>query len=157
MNEFLHPTGAVVANFLYQAPLAGRVRGAILDAPGLSLSAAIEHGARGRKLPAVGAPVPPALTAAAKAIAGLRYDLDWDALDYAGRPARLPVPVLLFHGTADPRLPFATSQAWAAARPDLVTFVPVTGAGHVRSWNTDPARYEQAVRTFMDRITAARS
>jgi uncharacterized protein len=48
--------------------------------------------------------------------------------------------------------PTATSQALARRRPDLVTFVPVAGAGHVRSWNLDRARYEQAAGAFLDRI-----
>src|SRR6266511_3976953 len=100
------------------------------------------QGARDRTLPLAGVPVPASLTTVAKAIAGVRYDLDWDRLDYVDRAGRLSVPVLLFHGTADPRLPIAPSQALAAARPDLVTFVPVAGAGHVESWNHDRARYE---------------
>jgi hypothetical protein len=40
----------------------------------------IDHGAHGRTLP-LGLPVPGPLTAAAKAIAGSRYHLDWDGLD----------------------------------------------------------------------------
>src|SRR6266545_2801436 len=114
----------------------------------------LDHGARDRTLPLLGVPVPTSLTTVAKAIAGVRYDLDWDRLDYVDRAGRLSVPVLLFHGTADPRLPIAPSQALAAARPDLVTFVPVAGAGHVESWNHDRARYEQATRAFLDRVAA---
>src|SRR5206468_969529 len=115
--------GGVVTSFLYESRLAGKVRGVILDAPGLSLDAAIDHGARNRKLPLLGTPVPAALTSLAEGIAGVRYHLDWDRLDYVDRADRLPVPVLLFHGTDDPRLPIAPSQALAAARPDLVRFV----------------------------------
>jgi uncharacterized protein len=99
----------------------------------------------------------PAPLTAAKAIAGFRYHLDWDGLDYTGRAARLTTPVLLFHGTADPRIPVATSQAFARARPDLVTFVPVEAAGHVKSWNLDRAGYERAARAFLDRVTASAS
>jgi pimeloyl-ACP methyl ester carboxylesterase len=153
--------GGVVTSFLYESRLAGKVRGVILDAPGLSLDAAIDHGARNRKLPLLGTPVPAALTSLAEGIAGVRYHLDWDRLDYVDRADRLPVPVLLFHGTDDPRLPIAPSQALAAARPDLVRFVPVAGAGHVKSWNYQRARYEQEVRAFLDRVArpavAARS
>ncbi len=146
--------GGIVTSFLYESRLAAKARGVILDAPGLSLGAAVDHGARDRTLPLAGVPVPASLTTVAKAIAGVRYDLDWDRLDYVDRAGRLSVPVLLFHGTADPRLPIAPSQALAAARPDLVTFVPVAGAGHVESWNHDRARYEQATRAFLDRVAA---
>jgi len=147
--------GALVASFLYESPLAATVRGVILDAPGLDLGAAVDYGARGRALPVLGLPVPVPLTAAAKAIAGVRYHLDWDGLDYTDRAARLTTPILLFHGTADPRIPIATSRALADARPDLVTFVPVDGAGHVKSWNLDRAGYEQTAHVFLQRVAAA--
>jgi uncharacterized protein len=58
--------GALVASFLYQSPLAAKVRGVILDAPGLDLGAAIDYGARDRDVPVIGLPVPAPLTAAAK-------------------------------------------------------------------------------------------
>jgi alpha-beta hydrolase superfamily lysophospholipase len=146
--------GAVVTSFLYESRLAARVRAVILDAPGLGLDAAIDHGAGDRRLPLLGAPVPAPLTTVAESIAGFRYHLDWDRLDYLNRAGRLSAPILLFHGTADPTIPFATSQALARLRPDLVTFVPVAGAGHVKSWNHDRARYEQAAGAFLDRVAA---
>jgi alpha-beta hydrolase superfamily lysophospholipase len=144
--------GGIVSSFLYESRLAAKVRGVILDAPGLDLAAAIDHGARDHTLPLLGIPVPTPLTTVAKTIAGIRYHLDWDRLDYVDRADRLSVPVLLFHGTADPRLPIAPSQALATARADLVTFIPVAGAGHVKAWNHERARYEQAARAFLDRV-----
>jgi hypothetical protein len=54
-----------------------------------------------------------------------------------------------------PRIPIATSQALARARPDLVTFMPVNAAGHVKSWNLDPAGYERAARGFLERVAPA--
>ena len=90
--------GAVVTSFLYQSRLAARVRGVILDAPGLNLDAAIDHGAGARRLPLLGAPIPAPLTTVAESIAGFRYHLDWDRLDYVRLvdyelPAALLTPV----------------------------------------------------------------
>ncbi|MFL6101852.1 MAG: hypothetical protein ACJ74K_00705 [Actinomycetes bacterium] len=48
----------------------------------MDLGAIVDHGARGRTLPLLGLPVPAPLTATAKAVAGVRYALDWRGLDY---------------------------------------------------------------------------
>jgi hypothetical protein len=73
----------VAISFLYESKLAAEVRGVILDAPGVEdLGAIVDHGARGRTLPLLGLPVPAPLTATARAVAGVRYALDWRRLDY---------------------------------------------------------------------------
>jgi pimeloyl-ACP methyl ester carboxylesterase len=147
--------GAVVASFLLESPLAARVRGVVLDSPVLDLGEVIDRGAADRDLPVLGTPVPPALTVAAKGIAGLRYDLDWAQLDYVDRAGRLAAPILLFHQTGDPTVPVAISEALASARSDLVTFERFDGDGHVQSWNADRPRYERAVRAFLARVAPA--
>jgi alpha-beta hydrolase superfamily lysophospholipase len=147
--------GAVVASFLLSSPLAARVRGVVLDSPALDLGEVVDHGAADRDLPVLGTPVPPALTVVAKGIAGLRYDLDWGELDYLDRAGRLTTPMLVFHQTGDPTVPVAISETLAAARSDLVTFERFAGNGHVQSWNVDRARYERAVRAFLDRVAPA--
>ena len=53
-------------------------------------------------------------------------------------------------------MPVATSEALAAARPDLVTYVRVAGAQHVRGWNLAPQRYEEAVRAFLGQVAPLR-
>ena len=144
--------GAVVTSFLLESPLAARVRGVVLDAPALDLGVVVDHGAEDRDLPVLGTPVPPALTEVAKGIAGVRYDLDWGQLDYVDRAGGLAAPMLVFHQTGDPTVPVAISEALATARADLVTFERFAGDGHVQSWNTDRARYERALRAFLDRV-----
>jgi pimeloyl-ACP methyl ester carboxylesterase len=147
--------GAVVTSFLLSSPLASRVRGVVLDSPALNLGEVIDRGAADRELPVLGTPVPPALTVAAKGVAGVRYDLDWGQLDYVDRAGGLAAPVLVFHQTGDPTVPVAISEALAAARADLVTFERFAGDGHVQSWNIDRARYERAVRAFLERVAPA--
>jgi pimeloyl-ACP methyl ester carboxylesterase len=144
--------GAIVAAFLERSRLAGRVRGAVLDAPVLRLAALIDHGARDRTLPLVELPIPPPLVWAAERIAQARFGVDWAALDYLGRADRLHTPILLFQGTADDRVPVALADRLASARPDLITYQRVEGAGHVESWNLDPARYERAALAFLERV-----
>jgi pimeloyl-ACP methyl ester carboxylesterase len=141
--------GAIVMSFLYQSPLAEKVRGVILDSPMLEFGATVDHGASQRSLPVVGLPLPGVLTGVAKTVSNLRFDLDFEALDYLKRADELAVPILLFHGDADDTVPVETSDALAKARPDIVEYVRFAGANHVRLWNADPAAYEAAVEGFL--------
>lgn len=137
--------GGIVANFLYQSPLAGRVVGVILDSPMLDLGATVDLDAQKQNLPGF-------LTAAAKTISTYRFDIDWDAMDYLSRVDKISVPVLLFHGDADETVPVWISEEFAKRRPDTVTYEFFEGAPHVGAWNVDPERYESAVRDFVDRV-----
>jgi pimeloyl-ACP methyl ester carboxylesterase len=137
--------GGIVVSFLYQSALADRVVGVILDAPMLDFEATVDWGARDRF-----APWP--VKDVGKQIAAWRFDIDWGALDYVESAQKLSVPILLFHGDDDPKVPISTSDELSEARPDLVTYYRTTAAGHVRSWNADPAAYEAAVREFLGRV-----
>ena len=142
--------GAIVLSFLERSPLAAPVAGVILDSPMTDFGRAVDHGASRETLPLVGLPLPQSLTEVAKWIAGWRYGVDWKSLDYLGGAARLQAPILLFQGTADKRVPAATSDELARLAPD-VTYIRVAGADHLNSWNLDPARYDQAVQAFVGR------
>jgi pimeloyl-ACP methyl ester carboxylesterase len=143
--------GAIVASFLERLPLAGRVAGVILDSPMTDFGRAVDHGASRQTLPLVGLPIPQSLTGVAKWVAGWRYGVDWRSLDYLDGAATLQAPILLFQGTADKRVPAATSDELARLAPD-VTYIRVAGADHLNSWNLDPARYDRAVQGFVGRI-----
>lgn len=137
--------GAIVVNFLLQSPLAERVHGAILDAPMLDFNAILALEARERGAPGL-------LTEVGKALADFRWDIGWGELNYLSRADDLGTPILLFHGDADDVIPVETSDALAEARPDIVTYVRVAGAGHVRSWNAGPEAYEATVRDFLEKM-----
>ncbi len=137
--------GSIVTNFLYESPLADRVAGAVLDSPMLDFGATIDLGARQQGAPGF-------LTAIGKHVASFRFDIDWGDLNYMSRADELDVPLLLFHGDEDDRVPVETSDALAEARPDIVTYERLQGAGHVRSWNVDQGGYEAAVGGFLTRV-----
>ncbi|MCL0028866.1 alpha/beta hydrolase [Dehalococcoidia bacterium] len=137
--------GAIVLSTLSRSPLASNVAGIILDAPMLDFNATVNLGARQRG-------VPGAFTALGKAIAAVRFDIDWDAVNYLRRIDEIMVPTLLFHGDADTKVPVETSDSFAESF-DLVTYVRVPNASHVRSWNTDPAGYAEAVLRFLNSIS----
>ena len=136
--------GGIVTNFLFESPLAKRVIGVILEAPMLDFGAVFDRVAGERGVPGI-------LATVSKLIVGFRFDVDWGELNYLKRADELAVPILLFHGDADPTVPVATSDALAEARPDIVTYVRGAGVGHVRSWNAGTASYEASVRDFLER------
>ena len=137
--------GAIVTSFLYQSELAERVDGVILDAPMIDFGATVDLGARLKGYPQL-------FSTLGKALAGFRFDVDWGELDYLKRTDELDVPILLFHGGEDQTVPVETSEELADARPDIVEYIHVADARHVRSWNLGPAAYEKAVFDFLRRL-----
>jgi uncharacterized protein len=134
--------GGAILNFLYRSPLVDSARSAVFDAPVLSFYAVVVHEAAGIGI--TGLPV-----VLGKWVASWRFGLDWGSLAYLDRVDELDLPVLLFHGDADERSPVWTSDAFAEARPDIVTYIRVPGATHVRAWNMDPDAYGDHVRAFL--------
>jgi hypothetical protein len=58
--------------------------------------------------------------------------------------------MLILHSADDGFVPDSASRALAAARSDIVTFVPFTVALHTKLWNYDEARWTGAVREWLD-------
>lgn len=137
--------GAIVATFLRRSALAHTVDGVLLDSPVLDWSETIRRVLRSSKLP-------PGVRAAVartwRTALRVRGKLDWAELGQHSLSERLTAPLLLIHGTGDELVPVETSDALAAARPDLVSYLRVEGAGHVHSWNHDPVGYDHAVATW---------
>ncbi len=141
--------GAIIASFLQHSDLADEVRATVLDSPMLDFAETVAYGASQIGLVG-GVPVPASLVWSAKEIAHLRYDVNWELLDYNDDVSWLRAPVLVFHGLADLTVPVESSRQ-LAARSGRVTLVEVPGAGHVESWNADPVSYEARMEAFLTR------
>ncbi len=137
--------GGIVMNFLYESPLADRVAGVVMDAPVLDFSFPVDKGGRDRNLPTF-------VVSSVKWMTTARFGVDWEAMDYLRDADKLNVPIMLFHGEIDPRIPVESSAELARLRPDLVTFSTYPSAGHVESWNVDSERYERELRDFLVRV-----
>ena len=137
--------GGIIMNFLYESPLADKVAGVVMDAPVLDFNAPVDLGGRERHLPGF-------IVSSVKWMTTARFGVDWEAMDYLRDAEKLRVPILLFHGELDPRVPIETSSELARLRPDLVTFSAYEAAGHVESWNVDNDRYEGELREFLVRL-----
>lgn len=149
--------GAVVASFLEHSPRAPLVSAVVLDSPVLDFAGVVDLGTARGRLPVVGWAVPGPVRWTAERVVSLRFGVDWRALDHLDDTSWLRVPLLLLHGTADVTVPFDGSARLAAARPDLVTFLPDPGVAHVQSWNRDPVRYEAELRRFLLRPGGSRA
>jgi pimeloyl-ACP methyl ester carboxylesterase len=139
---------AITASFLERSPLAEEVSRVVLDSPMLDFERTVDYGASQRKLPLLGE-LPGSLTWVAKQIAAVRYDVDWESIDYLDNTAWVQVPTLVIHGDDDTRVPLSTSETLASEHPDLVTLEIVPGAAHVEAWNVAPASYDEALRGFL--------
>ena len=139
--------GAMVLSFLYHSAVADRVSAVVLDSPALDFEALIDHGAT-RQIP-VGEPLRSGLTDLAMYVAAHRFGIDYRTMDHLERVEDLTVPVLLFHGSEDARVPVWLSDRLAETRPDIVRYEVFDGAIHVGAWNQDRGRYEHAVRDFL--------
>ncbi len=137
--------GGIVETFLRRSNDANRVRAVVLDAPALDWRATLDLAADERHLPGV-------LTFVAERIVAARLGLaNLDPIDALRGSAQLRAPTLLFHGTEDTVVPIGPSDAFARARPDLVTYIRVAGADHTQEWNVDPMVYTAALRSFLMR------
>ena len=145
--------GGIVVSFLERSPQADAVRAAVLEAPMLDFSRTVDLNAAREELPLIGLGVPSSLTAVAKWMAGIRFDVGWGELDYLAAADGLDAPILLIHGTEDLDVPIETSEELAAARPDLVTFVRVSDAAHMEAWNVDPDAYAETVVAFLREVS----
>ena len=96
--------------------------------------------------------VPPPITAAAKFFSGLRFGVDWGALDFLSHADEMTVPILLIHGDTDDTVPIETSIEFADLAPDLVELHTFAHAGHVQGWNYFTDEYEFLVTEFIERV-----
>jgi hypothetical protein len=138
--------GALVMSFLERSHLADSVSAIFLDAPNLVLADAIRHGTHHLR-------ATPLMIEFGMWIADLRWKIDWEATNYVARAGEtLRVPTLVFHGTSDQTIPISVSRQLEARAPAMVELVETPAAGHVMSWNADPARYERYLRNFLERV-----
>ena len=136
--------GSIVTQFMHQSEYAPQVVGMVLDSPVLNWSGVLAGQAERLHVGFLGGPL--------KAFVEWRGGIDLrvlNQLEQTGTFERLPI--LLFQGLADPLVPPKESEQFAASL-STAQYVPVPHAGHIQSWNVDPASYEQKLATFLSQF-----
>lgn len=143
--------GAIVLQAVSRSWLADRVRAVVLDSPVIDWRDVLDHHARLNRVPSPVGRLSQAVLEhpQARRLVGVDSPLSLSRMDWVNRAAELRLPMLLIHSDDDEFVPAGPSRRLARARPDLVTFVPVPGAGHTREWNVDPEGWETAVARFL--------
>lgn len=142
--------GALVLGLLVEGEDLSMIRGAVLEAPLADLREVVARRS-GEALP-IGGLVGDSMLAAGRLMAWLRTGIDFDDIDYVERAGELTTPILLFHGTADEKIPYSVGRALADARPDLIRFETLEDAAHVRAWNEGPSEYIDALAEFLTEV-----
>jgi alpha-beta hydrolase superfamily lysophospholipase len=133
--------GAAIALTALRNEAVPGVVGLIMDSPVVDWTATLRMQAAMRRLPAP-------LTWSALRLIEQRIGARLTDLDFRGYQPPVPTLVLL---DADDRL-VATEPSREFAAASGARLVETAGAGHVRSWNIDRARYESSVTGFLGEV-----
>lgn len=137
--------GSITLAFMRRSKLAQYVNAVVLDSPALEWRELIKHFAVRLRLPVFLAPIVEKLTT-------LKSGQDFDAVDHLSHAHVYERHMLIFHGSADDTVPVSQLDRLFEARPDLIEYVRVEGAEHLRNWNMDIENYERHLRQYLSRM-----
>jgi dipeptidyl aminopeptidase/acylaminoacyl peptidase len=143
--------GAIVLQTLDRSWLTGHVSHVVLDAPVIDWNDVLAFHAREHGVPAPVGTLSRSLMGKrwARRLVGVHDAVDVAKTNWVARADELRHRILLIHSLDDEFVPVGPSEQLAEARPDLVWFEPWETARHCKEWNTDPERWESAVREFV--------
>ncbi len=141
---------AITLQLLDRSTQSHRVSRVVLDGPVIDWGDVLAHHAREHHVPRPVGSLARLLMRHrwGHRLVGVHEGVDLALTDWVRRADELHHRLLLIHSTDDEFVPFGPSLALAQARPDLVTFEQWREARHCQEWNTDPARWESAVRAY---------
>jgi uncharacterized protein len=134
--------GAIVTRFMRVSTQAPLVDALVLDAPALDWGSILEGQTDRYDVPFLWPPL--------RFTIGERIDFDWDAMNEVAHAGDFKLPILLYQGLADPLVPPSDSATFAA-HAARVQYVTTPQAGHIQSWNVNPARYDGILTPFVRR------
>lgn len=142
--------GAISLALLENSALADRVRALFFDSPALAMGSVVSY--RGAEMG-----YPGIVLGLGKWLAQMRFDLDWDAMDYASAIDNITVPTLMLHSKEDGTIPFeavAPVYDQMAGNSEIEVRV-VEDAEHVGVWNTYRDDYTTWLTDFLAQVGSA--
>ncbi|MET0590568.1 MAG: alpha/beta fold hydrolase [Naasia sp.] len=143
--------GATVLQAATRSRLASVITGIVLESPVVNWVDTLLYQGEAMSLPG---PVKQGILALisrpwGRVLTGQSHPIDLARLDFVRRAEELEVPVLVLHSDDDGYVPSSGSRELAAARPDIVTFVPFETARHTKLWNFDRARWNGVIADWL--------
>jgi hypothetical protein len=142
--------GAISLALLENSALADRVRALFFDSPALAMGSVVSHVGAERGYPGI-------VLGLGKWFAQMRYDLDWDAMDYASAVDDITMPALMLHSTEDGTIPYeavAPVYDQMAGNPEIEVRI-VDEAQHVGVWNSYRDDYTTWLTDFLAQVGSA--
>ena len=136
---------ATVAAYLHNSDDLSTIRGTVFDSAVYDPERIADRLATERR-------VLPPMRAIGKLLASLRFDIDWDELDQVARADEYTIRTLVLHGADDNVSQVESAREFVERLGDLATYVEFPEGRHRQLWNSDPARYEQALLDFIGSV-----
>jgi pimeloyl-ACP methyl ester carboxylesterase len=136
--------GGPVSSWIENSNDLSKVSGIIYEAPVISFWESVEVNGAAR-FPWL----PESLFSYFKIVTELRYDVDFDSMDFREAVINSSIPTLLFHGDDDEWVPVEMSDLIAESRDTNFTYIRYENVGHVTSWNADPDNYVYQLSQFL--------
>ena len=142
--------GAIALQLAADAELRGHIVGLVLESPVLDWVSTFKANCVRAGLPAwTGWLAVPWLDQRPLArLVGLPDGVGVDRFDWVARADEISTPMLVLHGTEDTSSPFEVAAQLRDIRSDLVQLESFN-ADHTMTWNSDPERWQQTVRTWL--------
>ncbi len=139
--------GGPCSSWLGNAENQNQVSGVIYEAPVISFWESVEINGESR-FPWV----PSSLFSYFKIFTEIRYDVDFDSMDFRYDLIDSQIPALLFHGDDDEWVPVSMSDFIASSRDYKYTYKRYENVGHVTAWNADPEDYQKTIKEFLNSL-----
>lgn len=146
---------AIALQLAHRSAYAPLVAGLVLDSPVLNWAEVIKANCQRAGLPrCAGILAIPWLTVRPLVrTIGLPDPVPFNETNWIEHTNELSVPTLILQGDRDDSVPLNVSEVLRDSRPDLV-MLAVFDAGHTLSWNSDAARWRDAVAGWLSERTS---